>query len=147
MDYAGAIIKRDNKYILQLRDDKKNIKNPGKWGTFGGGIEKKESSLDAIKRELKEELRLKILNPKLFLKMKLKNKKYFIYKIILKNENLKLMEGKAIGKFSLFQILYSKNIIGIVRLFFMFYPMLIFLRESKIFAKFTSVVFLNKSNS
>lgn len=46
--------------ILQQRDDKPGITNPGLVTTFGGGLEEGESALDAAFRELHEETSLKI---------------------------------------------------------------------------------------
>lgn len=42
--------------ILQQRDDKPGVRDAGKIATFGGGIEEGEDELDAVIRELKEEL-------------------------------------------------------------------------------------------
>ena len=47
---------RDNKILLQLRDDKKGIDYPGLWGFFGGSIESGETPLQGAKRELLEEI-------------------------------------------------------------------------------------------
>lgn len=49
-----------NKYLLQLRDNKKGIHFPGFWGLFGGRIKPNETSLKAIKREIIEETNLVI---------------------------------------------------------------------------------------
>jgi len=124
MDYVGAIIKQKGKFLLQLRDNRKNIPHPNKWATFGGGIKEKESPLQALKRELKEEIGLKKINPKIFFEISIKGKGYFIYKINLDNQSLKLMEGQKIGRFSLFQILFKRNLVTSVRLFFIIYPFL-----------------------
>mgnify|MGYP001281588625 CR=1 FL=1 len=45
-----------NRYLLQLRDDKKNIAYPNSWGFFGGAFKKKETAEKCIIRELYEEL-------------------------------------------------------------------------------------------
>jgi len=47
-------------YLMQLRDPIEHIFFPGHWGLFGGAIEAGESNLQALCRELDEELRLKI---------------------------------------------------------------------------------------
>lgn len=57
---SKAIIVSDKKYLLQLRDLKKNIFYPGFWGLFGGRIENKENKKKALIREIKEETNLKI---------------------------------------------------------------------------------------
>jgi 8-oxo-dGTP pyrophosphatase MutT (NUDIX family) len=54
-----AIIVYKNKILIQKRDIKKNIFFPGHYGLFGGAIEKNESKIKALQRELKEEIGLK----------------------------------------------------------------------------------------
>ena len=51
-----AILLLHDKYILQLRDDKATIAAPGQWSLFGGLKNFEERPLDAIKREIYEEL-------------------------------------------------------------------------------------------
>ncbi len=48
-------------FLFQERDGNTKI-SPNKIGLFGGGVKKEESSLEAIKRELKEELNLVLEN-------------------------------------------------------------------------------------
>jgi 8-oxo-dGTP pyrophosphatase MutT (NUDIX family) len=55
-----AIITYKNKILLQKRDSKKNIFFPGHYGLFGGAIEKNETKIHALKRELKEEIGIEI---------------------------------------------------------------------------------------
>lgn len=56
-DAAAAIIVTDDaRYLLQLRDDIPRIFYPGHWGCFGGALSVGETPLQAIKRELEEEL-------------------------------------------------------------------------------------------
>ena len=51
-----AIIYNEGKYLLQLRDNKPSISYPNVWSLFGGEIEKGESKIDALIREIKEEI-------------------------------------------------------------------------------------------
>ena len=54
---AVAIIRvNDGRYLLQLRDSKRNIFFPDHWGFFGGGIDSDEVPIAALIRELYEEL-------------------------------------------------------------------------------------------
>ncbi|NEN92374.1 MAG: NUDIX domain-containing protein [Okeania sp. SIO3H1] len=53
---AIAILYREGKFLLQLRDDIPGIAHPGKWAFFGGHIEPGETSEEAVKRELFEEI-------------------------------------------------------------------------------------------
>ena len=62
---AAIIHTSNNKYLLQHRDDKEEIFYPGHWGCFGGAIEKNESKIDALKREMHEELELNTDNYKI----------------------------------------------------------------------------------
>lgn len=56
---AHGILRLSDKYILQLRDDKPDIAARGQWSLFGGKIDPGESPLEAIKRELLEELSIR----------------------------------------------------------------------------------------
>ena len=44
------------KILMQLRDDKPGVTHRGKWGLFGGTVDRGESYLEAASRELEEEL-------------------------------------------------------------------------------------------
>lgn len=62
---AAIIVFDDDRYLLQLRDNKKGIFFPGHWCLFGGGVEKGEQPTEALCRELKEELGLTVTNTEL----------------------------------------------------------------------------------
>lgn len=53
---AIAIIYREDKFLMQLRDNIPGIVYPGYWGLFGGHLEDGENPEDAVKRELAEEI-------------------------------------------------------------------------------------------
>ena len=63
---AMAILYRDNKFLMQLRDDIEGILYPGKWGFFGGHLELGETPELGLKRELLEEINYVVEQPKLF---------------------------------------------------------------------------------
>ena len=101
-----VIIYFKKKFLLQKRDNKKNIFFPDHLGLFGGSVDKFESSINAIQREVKEELNLFIhkrrfkyfTNIALDLK-KIGHKKYIrtIYTLELRKEEILriiLFEGK-----------------------------------------------------
>ncbi len=54
---VGAILVNDKKQLLMfLRDDKPTIIHPGYWSMLAGSVEKGETLLQALKREIKEEI-------------------------------------------------------------------------------------------
>ena len=53
---AIAILYRENRFLMQLRDNDPRIVYPGCWGFFGGHIEPGESPEVAVVRELIEEI-------------------------------------------------------------------------------------------
>jgi 8-oxo-dGTP pyrophosphatase MutT (NUDIX family) len=55
---AALIVLDEGSYLLQHRDDKPEIWYPDHWGCFGGSIDPGETPLDALHRELYEELEL-----------------------------------------------------------------------------------------
>jgi 8-oxo-dGTP pyrophosphatase MutT (NUDIX family) len=57
---AAIILVESDGYLLQLRDMRPDIWYPGHWGLFGGGIDPGEEPLQALARELREELELEL---------------------------------------------------------------------------------------
>jgi ADP-ribose pyrophosphatase YjhB (NUDIX family) len=53
---TGLLVDADGRFLLQHRDDKPEIANPGRWGSFGGLIEPGETPEEGFARELQEEL-------------------------------------------------------------------------------------------
>ncbi len=90
-----GIVVKNKKILLQLRDNKKNIIFPNKWGFFGGEVNKNENHYNAIKRELFEELNIKKFKDLKFVNSYFSSKyRCFFYIYILKlNERIKLNEG------------------------------------------------------
>lgn len=60
MPAVGAIIYQNGKILLQKRED------DGKWACHGGCMEFGETYLQTLERELKEEINIKPIEPKLF---------------------------------------------------------------------------------
>lgn len=75
-----AIIRDPRGQYLLLKRDKR-INNGGQWNFPGGSVERDESPLDAVTRECKEEIGLKVLKPRLVNETttpsKIKECKYF----------------------------------------------------------------------
>lgn len=53
---AALLVLEDGRYIMQLRDALPGIFYPNHWGCFGGAVDVGEKPLDALRRELHEEL-------------------------------------------------------------------------------------------
>lgn len=116
MDYKRrlaliALYTEDKKLLLQKRD--MNAPTfPGYWGFFGGGIEKDENPNDAIKREIFEELKIKVLHPRLLNRFEMEQDGGIVEKYIflepLKDtlEKLKKQqsEGESLGLFAIEEI-------------------------------------------
>jgi|TARA_B100001059_G_scaffold236621_1_gene288325 8-oxo-dGTP pyrophosphatase MutT (NUDIX family) len=104
-----AIIIKNKKYLLQHRDDKKNIFSPNHWGCFGGMIdEKKETAEQGIRRELKEELSinfeiLKKLHEGFHEPSGTKNI-FFLAKPISNTQLIDLKEGQNYGWFKIEEV-------------------------------------------
>ena len=100
-----AVIHSDGKILLQLRDEKPNIYYPGVWGLFGGNVEPNEKPIDALKRELLEEIELDIKDTKLLFSWD--HYKYnsvlhfFSVPLTVELTSLSLNEGQAMEFFSI----------------------------------------------
>lgn len=66
---AAIILENDRgELLLYLRDNKPGIPFPGHWDLIGGHVEAGETTLEALKREFKEELNLQLNDFKFFKK-------------------------------------------------------------------------------
>jgi 8-oxo-dGTP pyrophosphatase MutT (NUDIX family) len=63
---AALLVLEDGRYLVQLRDQKPDIFYPGHWGLFGGALEAGEDPVDALRRELAEELGLTVSTVRFF---------------------------------------------------------------------------------
>lgn len=69
IETSHAILTMEEKYVLQLRDDRPDVAAAGQWSLFGGGLNEGETPLEAMRRELKEELSIEPLSLDLLWKM------------------------------------------------------------------------------
>lgn len=106
----GIIIVKNN-YLLQLRDNKKNIYYPNFWGIFGGRVEKTETYHKALEREIKEETNLTVRVSRMILSVNfkmigLKKKHNIVYYECKISEKRKIIltEGRKYKFFSFDQI-------------------------------------------
>jgi len=122
---AGIIlISAKGKVLLQQRDENASW-NKNLWSEFGGQIEQGETPEEAIKRELKEELGIKIKELKLFKRYNLERKEGIYEQFIftaklnypLKQLRQNQQEGKGLNLFSFKEIFnlrmadYTKKIL------------------------------------
>jgi mutator protein MutT len=56
VEIAIAILHRQDRFLMQLRDNIPGILYPGCWGFFGGHLDPGETPEQAVKRELQEEI-------------------------------------------------------------------------------------------
>lgn len=103
MDEAAVLIIDNGRgeLLLQHRDDNLNISEPNKWCLFGGMIEKGETSLEAVIRELKEELNYVIDISKIHYLKQIKNVHvYWTIDEKLRDNKVSVYEGQEAGWFS-----------------------------------------------
>ena len=106
-----GIIQKNKRILLQLRDNKKNIVFPNKWGFFGGTVNTCETHYLAIKRELNEELNIKNFKSLKFINSCFEaqyNSIFFIYTLKL-TDKIILKEGYDYDFFTQNQILKGKK--------------------------------------
>ena len=61
-DAVAAVIRLDDgRFLMQLRDARPDIWYPASWGCFGGAVDEGELPLDALRRELREELEYEVV--------------------------------------------------------------------------------------
>ncbi len=97
-----VLLNEKNEMLLYLRDNKKSIPYPLYWSTLGGHVEEDETPLQALRREVREEIGFEVENP-VFLGNfddKVGNKVYLYKAPINKRiEELFLTEGQELRFF------------------------------------------------
>jgi 8-oxo-dGTP pyrophosphatase MutT (NUDIX family) len=106
---AALLVLDDGSYLLQQRDDKPDIWYPDHWGCFGGSVDPGEDPIDALRRELYEELELEFDEAEYFTRFdfdltRLGASRYYrMFYVVrvsaIQRAALVLHEGKAFGAF------------------------------------------------
>ncbi len=126
MNYSGIIIERsDGKCLFQLRS-KKDKDFAYKWGLFGGHSRKNEKPLITINREIKEELDYSLDNEKVkeIFSLILPFFKIHIYHTNINHKRMGLIDGEKMKYFYPSEMVLKKNVVFLMRLFFLFYPVI-----------------------
>ena len=117
---VAILLLEDGRYIMQLRDNIPNIFYPNHWGCFGGAVDSGERPLQAVKRELIEELEFKAARAVEFTRLQYDLTRLgrgkiarIYYEVLVKKDEFRrftLHEGKAVKAFSGRQILCERRV-------------------------------------
>ncbi len=109
---AAVFVNEKDELLLYLRDNKSSIPYPNFWALLGGHVEENESLLDALKREIKEEIEYEFEEKPIFLGTLDDNvgNDVYVYRIKInkKINELKLNEGQILGFFDFEDVLKLK---------------------------------------
>ena len=96
------LVNSKKQILLHLRDNKPGILAPGHWA-FIGGVEEKESELEAIRREVKEEINILIENffylDKIYFKSYNLMVSVYMGRLDIPGEEIKVNEGQGVKFF------------------------------------------------
>ncbi|MDP6683380.1 MAG: NUDIX domain-containing protein [Desulfobacterales bacterium] len=112
-EVVKAVICKDHKYLLQLRDNDITIDYPNTWSFFGGEVDEGENFEEALKRELEEELSWH--SDELFFIDKITNKEvecniyFYMVNCEAPEDSLVLGEGQAMEWFSIEEVMDLTN--------------------------------------
>ncbi len=136
-----------NRVLLQLRDQKANILNPGVWAFPGGTSKSGESVVQASKREIKEETGLIIKKIKLFSSKFFSDQNAMVHFCMTKvssQEQIHCYEGQEMRFFSILEVLPLKVAKNYKLLMIWFYLRSVFSFDiSSFFLYLSQLVFLS----
>jgi 8-oxo-dGTP diphosphatase len=106
---CGLLVENsEQQVLLQLRDDIPDIPWPGTWGTFGGQVEDGETPLEAIEREIREELSYNIPEPEYFGDFLFDGYDIYMYRLLIPGltlDDVTVLEGQRAAFMSLAEVL------------------------------------------
>jgi len=117
---VAILVLEDERYVMQLRDNIPGIFYPNHWGCFGGAVDPGERPLQAVRRELLEELEFKAGSASRFTRFQYDLKRLgrgkidrIYYEVPVTRQEFKrfvLHEGKAFKAFTGRQLLGEKRV-------------------------------------
>jgi 8-oxo-dGTP diphosphatase len=102
VEVALAMLHRDGRWLMQLRDEIPDIVAPGCWGLFGGHLDPGETPEQALRRELLEEISWQPLAVELVMVHHIHRRTAHVFQAELSVplEQLQLLEGQDLGLIS-----------------------------------------------
>ncbi|WP_411869415.1 NUDIX hydrolase [Vulcanococcus limneticus] len=96
VEVALAMLQREGRWLLQLRDEIPGIVAPGCWGLFGGHLEPGETPEQAVRRELLEEIgwQPRLLHYAMEQRLHRRTAHVFRAELSVPLEQLQLLEGQ-----------------------------------------------------
>ena len=102
VEVALAMLHRDGRWLMQLRDEIPDIVAPGCWGLFGGHLDPGETPEQAMRRELLEEISWQPPAVELVMVHHIHRRTAHVFQAELSVplEQLQLLEGQDLGLIS-----------------------------------------------
>ena len=99
VEVALAMLQRDGRWQIQLRDESPTIVAPGCWGLFGGHLEPGETPEQALRRELLEEISWQPPDLELVMVHPIHRRTAHVFRgeLSVPLEQLLLLEGQDLG--------------------------------------------------
>jgi len=102
VEVALAMLHRDGRWLMQLRDEIPDIVAPGCWGLFGGHLDPGETPEQALRRELLEEISWQPPAVELVMVHHIHRRTAHVFQaeLLVPLEQLQLLEGQDLGLIS-----------------------------------------------
>ena len=99
VEVALAMLQREGRWLMQLRDEIPTIVAPGCWGLFGGHLDPGETPEQALRRELLEEISWQPPAMERVMVHHLHRRTAYVFKaeLSVSLEQLQLLEGQDLG--------------------------------------------------